>query len=118
MLALPSAFAHIERGQDGYTGKHPGGIIRDRRTDTLRLAISLSGHRHYTRLRLRHKVIAWARGIGAILSIAADRAVNQARIDLSQCFIVQPLFFQRPRAEVFDQHRSRAHKFKQPLLMF
>src|SRR5436190_3443451 len=114
---MPGAIAYVQGRQDSHTSEHTGRDIGDRNADALWFAFNLSRHCHEARFGLSHEIVAGARDVGAVLPVAADRAVNQARISGAQRFVVQSLPFQGAWAEVLDQHCRAADKPKQPLLV-
>src|ERR1700722_10909908 len=82
----------------------PGEEIGDRHTDLLRKTLRLAGETHDTAHGLYEAVIARTRRVGAGLSEAGDRAVDQAGEFCMELFVAKAVFRQRAHFEVLDQN--------------
>src|SRR5882724_1283262 len=93
MLPLARAFAMRERSANGDRCIHAGDDVGDRHARALRpaagRAIGLARHAHHSPHALDHEVVAGPLAIRTGLAEAGDRAVDQARIRLTQIFIPQ-----------------------------
>ena len=71
------------------------------------------GDRHHPAHPLHDVVVARARRVGARLAEPGDRTVDQPRVDLGEGGVVEPVFLQPAKLEVFDQdvrvRRQTAH---------
>ena len=81
VLAEPGAMTIVQGQQDALHGIQPGEIVGDRDAGARRLAVRRAGGVHEAGLALQDDVVAREIGARAILPVAADRAVDQPRID-------------------------------------
>ena len=65
--------------------------------------------------RLRHRVVAGTRSRGPGRAEAADRAVDQARIELAQLLLADAQLLRHAGPEVLDVHVGRLHQLVQAL---
>ncbi len=120
MLAQPAAVALVQRGQDADRGIHAGHQVGHRHARLLRAAagqvVALAGDTHQAAHALDHEIVAGAAGIRAGLAEARDRAIDQARVDGLDAFVVQPVLAQAADLEVLDQDvallRQLAHQLR------
>ncbi|MCY1555112.1 hypothetical protein D9M68_917440 [compost metagenome] len=94
----------LDRGQDGRAGVYACQQVRDRDPRFHRFAGGVAGDAHQAAHALENEVIPGQGRVGAVLAEAGDRAVDQARIDLPQAVVVQPVARQRADLVVLDQH--------------
>ncbi len=87
-------------------------------TDFLRLAIGRTRQIHYAAHRLNHEIITGTLGIRTVLTKARDRAIDKARINGFQAFIIEAIFFQSADFEILDQHIGMACEFADYRLAF
>ncbi|MNR04670.1 hypothetical protein D3C85_1206500 [compost metagenome] len=108
VLAAAIAVTMGEGGQDRHGRVEPGEDVGQRDTDFHRprtfFTFRAPGQAHQPAQALDHEVIAGALGVGPGLTKAGDRAIDQARVDRLQAFIVQPIGSQATNLEVLDQH--------------
>src|SRR5690606_19761631 len=103
VLAFASRLSVAKRSLDGDNRIEAGKDIGDRDADLLRFAPRLAGNRHEAADALDDKIVARARCVGTILTEAGDRAVDEARVDGLQALIIETLFLQTAKLEVFEQ---------------
>ena len=98
-----------EGGQDPDGRVQPGDDVADRHADLGRppaVRVGVTGDRHQATDGLDDEVVAGPvfRGTGS--SIAADREVDEGRIDGPKRLVVEPELIERPGAEVLDEDVS------------
>ena len=79
-------------------------MIGDGDAGLLWLAAGLAGDRHHAGHGLDDEVVAGAGRVRSVLAEAGDRAIDEARIDLLQAAIVEPVFPEAAELEVLDHH--------------
>ena len=102
--ALAGALALRKRGEDADHRIDAGEDVGHRHAGAGRLAIGGAGEAHEAADALRHQVVAGARGIGAVLAEAGDRAIDQPRAVRREALVVEPEFGEPADLEVLDQH--------------
>jgi hypothetical protein len=79
----PVFLAVQQRGQDGVAGIQAGQDVGQRDADLLRpgafLALGAAGDAHQAAHALDQEIVAGARGVGAVLAEAGDRAIHELR---------------------------------------
>ncbi|MNX59112.1 hypothetical protein D3C86_899690 [compost metagenome] len=107
MLAQAAAVALLQGRQHRDGGIHAGDDIGDRHARLLRPAagqvIAFAGDAHQAAHALDHEVVAGALRERAVLAEAGDRAIDQARVDVLQALVIQPVLGQPAHLEVLDQ---------------
>ena len=68
----------------------------------LRFAVRLAGQVHRPAHALHDEIISGARGVGAVMAEAGDRAIDQSGIDRAQALVVETIFGEAARLEVLD----------------
>ena len=96
----------------------PGKHIRKCHAHLHRLAIGFTRDRHHPRHALNHKIITGALRVRPVLAKAGDRAINQARRNGFQAFIIQAIFGQTAHLEIFNHHITFKRKLADQLLPF
>ncbi len=81
-----------------------GKDIGDRDACLHRLPVRLAGDRHEAGHALDNIVVARESGIGTGLAEAGNRTIDQSRIDLLKALVIEPVFHQATKFEIFDQH--------------
>ena len=108
MAAQTRAATLDEGGQHGGGGVDAGHQVGHGHAHLLRFAagraVFLAGHAHQPAGGLDGKVVAGIRGVGAVLPIAGDRAVDQARVGRLQARVVQAIFGELADLVVLQQH--------------
>ena len=79
-LAFGATAYGIERGQDAVGGKHAGGQVGDRDADLHRRAVLSPRDTHDPAFCLDREVKARQCGLGAVVRVAADGAVDEVWI--------------------------------------
>lgn len=79
MVAYAGFFTVIQRSADGEAGIQTAEQITDGHTGTGGLAARPAGDAHAAAHSLADEIVAGTIGIGAILTKAGDRSINQAR---------------------------------------
>ncbi len=100
LLAAPRRRALVERRQHADAGMKSGAGIAERHAGLDRLAVALAGDTHDAAGRLRDHVEGEMLLVGAPLSEALDRRVDDARVDLRDFFIGEAELLDHARREV------------------
>ena len=104
-IAAPSPvlLARDQRLEDGLVGVHPGGDVADRDADARR-RVGRPGDRGEPGLGLDQHVVGLARGVGAVLAVAGDRADDQPRMRAAQLVEREAELGDRAGLEVLHEH--------------
>jgi hypothetical protein len=89
--------------------------LRERSRPAAGQVIAFAGDAHQPAHALDHEVIAGAAGVRAGLAEAGDGAVDQARVELLQAFVVQAVLGQAAHLEVFNQDVALQRQFAHQL---
>ncbi|MNI10029.1 hypothetical protein D3C73_631210 [compost metagenome] len=103
LLAFACFHRMDQRALNGGDGIDAGKNVGDCDAGLHRLTIRFTGNRHEAGHALNDVIVAGEAGIGAVLTEAGDRAIDELRIDLLQALIVEAVFLQSAELEVFDQ---------------
>ena len=107
----PVALPPGERRQDPDRRVEPGRDVGDRDADLRRDAavrVGLAGDRHQAGLGLEQEVVAGAADERAGRAVAADREVDQARVDRAQRLVAEPEPLEAVRAGGSRRRRRRS----------
>ena len=108
MLTAPGLLPVDQGRLDGNGGIQPGHQISDGHPGllwpTAGQVIALTGDAHQPAEALDNEIVTWLGGTRPSLAEAGDRTVHQARIELCQGGVIQPVFLERARLVVLDQH--------------
>ena len=107
VLAATGAVAVAQCEQDAVHGVEAGQVIGDRHADPRRRAVPMAGDVHQPALALDDGVVARQVLLGADLSVAGDRAVDQPWIQRGDRLEAETEPGEAPRPEVLDQHVGR-----------
>src|SRR5690606_7768274 len=120
VLPLAGYRAMVQRGQDGDGGVHAGDDVGDGDAGFLRAAagqvVAFAGDAHQPADGLEHEVVAGLAGAGAVLAVAGDGAVHQARVDGAQAVVVQAVAPQVADFVVLYQDVAARGQFAHQLL--
>jgi len=100
--ALALALAGVERRADGVGAEHAGRDVADRHPQLDRGAVGQAGDAHQAGSALHDLVVTGQRG--AVLAEAADRAVDQPRVEAFQVLVAQAQAGGGARPQVLDEH--------------
>ena len=101
--AVAGLVACDQRLEDGLVGVHPGGDVADRDADARR-RVGRPGDRGEPGLGLDQHVVGLARGVGAVLAVAGDRADDQPRMRAPQLVEREAELGGRAGLEVLHEH--------------
>ena len=96
VLAAAGAVALAQGEQDAAEGVEAGEVVGHRDAGAHRRAVGLAGDVHESGLGLRHRVVARQVALRAVLAVAADRAVHEARIQRRVCSMPKPSLSRLP----------------------
>jgi hypothetical protein len=110
-----------QRGEDGVAGVEAGEDVGQRHADLLRagalLAVGAAGDAHQAAHALDQEVVAGARGIGAVLAEAGDRAVDERGLS-AQAGVVEAVGLEAADLEVLQHHVGPRRQFAHDGLAF
>jgi hypothetical protein len=111
----PLRWRSCRASQHRHGGVHAGDDIGDGHARLLRSAagqvVALARDAHQPAHALDHEVVAGALRKRPILPKARDRAIDEARVDLLEAFVVQPVLGQAAHLEVLDQNVADSGQF-------
>src|ERR1039458_6338996 len=103
MRADSVAVAPSQRGENRGRSVDAGEEVDHRDADLLRLALRLAGYVHQAAHPLDDVVVAGPLGVGAVLTEAGDRAIDEARIGHTQAAGVKAELVEAADLEILDQ---------------
>ena len=92
----------MEGGLDRDDGIETGHDVGERHADLLRCPAGLAGQVHDAAHALHDEVVPGARRIGAVLTEAGDRAIDQAWICSRQAVVIQAVASKAAQLEILD----------------
>ncbi len=102
-LPFAGAVAVVQGGQDAVAGVHAGHDVRNGHAGAHRLAVGHAGEAHQAADTLDDEIVARAFGVGAVLAIAGDGAVDQAGVFGAEVLVAEAVFGEAADLEVFHQ---------------
>src|SRR5262245_27554269 len=103
-LSASGPVTRFEREQDTYRAEHARAEIRYRDAGSYRPASFLTGNAHAAREGLHEHVVRPVLGSRSVRSKATDSAVDETWVDGGERLITEAEFFERPDAEIVDEH--------------
>ena len=94
--------AGIECGQDTHCGILTSADINYSNAIFCRTAINIAGDAHQPALGLQDKIITGQSGLGSLISIASDLALDDMRRLILKPFFSETPFFHRAGFEIVD----------------
>src|SRR5688572_16276762 len=104
VLAATGLVALAQSEEDAAEGVEAGEVIGHRNAGAHRWTVGLTGDVHESGLGLRHRVVSREVALRAVLSVPADRAVHQARIQAAGLLDAEAELVEAARPEVLDEH--------------
>ena len=103
----PAPVAVPQRQQDAVHRVEPGEVVGNRHPDPRRRAVRMPRHVHQAALGLDDGIVPGQVPLRAGLSVAGDRAVDEARVAGRDRVVAEAQLRQAARPEVLDQHVRR-----------
>src|SRR5215475_8532637 len=117
-LALAGLLALVEREQDRLRQQYAGGKVGDGNADPHGALPGQSGDRHQTAHTLRDLIHTWARRVGTTLAKSRNAAIDNPRIDLGNCVIIDAKSVLDVRAVVLDHNIGILRQLEEDLAAF
>lgn len=110
VLAFASPRPAEQRGHDAVARIQPGGQISYRNTNLYRWPVSAASDVHQPEFGLHHHVVSRALRVRARLAISRDGCIDERRVDLVDCLVVQAILLQRTWNVVLYQNITLRRK--------